>query len=612
MTVDASGLDAAIERGADALFSRQQSDGAWDARSDIGPAATANVLVALAHVSALSPDDREGGARWLSAHQQEDGGFLPYPHADGSDLSATAQCWAALSLTPSTRDAAARAKDYVHTHGGTDAVLALLSTGDVAAIYLGLAGLIAPDQLPAPTLAWTLFPGVVKFLASKVHFGILMGSIQLGLIGRGLRGQKPCGPEARAAVEALMLFQNPDGSWNGNTVQTVMVIPALIAAGLRREDPRVQRAIDWIETRRVKSDEGVWYDVFSTDVWTTAFSLRAVLSTGIARSDARITNAIEWLLGSQLDIPQPWPDNRKHDAVLTGGWPFQSGNVTMADSDDTGIVLSSLGMALEPGDDGVPLALGTAARVNRSAARAERWLLDMQNPDGGWGAFVWAVPGVRPPGRLFAHPIDVPPDQPIKAFMTLLDPPPELGDPSTEGLTARVLHGLASFRLQAHVKRDGIQFLRRFQTPEGAFWGRWLCNYLAASAYVLGAAHRMGVNAPWVERTAGFLLAHQNPDGGWGESTASYSDPRLAGVGESTAPLTGMVTAALVEAGYAEHPAVVAAVRYLLESETADGWPSGSYVAPNIPPAGFYTYEGAAQHLPLEALGRYRSAVREG
>lgn len=612
MQVEQQRLDAAIARGTAALMARQQSDGAWDARSDIGPAATANVLVALSHVGALAAADLDGGVRWLAAQQRADGGFAPYPLADRSDLAATAQCWAALSLSPTSSGPAARAKAYVDSQGGTDAVLALMATGDVGAIYLGLAGLIAPEALPCPPLAWVLFPPAVRFLATKVHFGILMGSLQLGLIARGLRGRAVCGAEARAALDALTLFQNADGSWNGNTVQTALVIPAMVAAGLGVGDPRVRRAVQWIETRRVEEPDGVWYDVFSSDVWTTAFSLRAVLSTGISRSDPRVRSAIEWLLSTQLTVPQPWPDNRKHDAVRVGGWPFQSGNETMADCDDTGIVLSSFALALSPGDDGQELDLGMVARIQGSAARAERWLLDMQNPDGGWGAFVWSVPGVRPPGRLFSHPLDVPPSEPLKAFMTLLDPPPELGDPSTEGLTARVLHGLASFRLADHVKRDGVRFLRRFQTSEGGFWGRWLCNYLAASAYVLGAAHQMGVVAPWVDRTAAFLLAHQNPDGGWGESPQTYADPRLAGTGPSTPPLTGMVAAALVEAGYAEHPALSAAVRYLLEAQSPEGWPSGPYVAPNIPPAGFYTYLGAAEHLPLEALGRYRAAVHRG
>ena len=79
-----------------------------------------------------------------------------------------------------------------------------------------------------------------------------------------------------------------------------------------------------------------------------------------ARVDRRIEEAVEWLLGAQLTVPQPWPDNRKPGAVRVGGWPFQTGNETMADCDDAGIVLSALARALAAGDDGQPLDPGLA------------------------------------------------------------------------------------------------------------------------------------------------------------------------------------------------------------------------------------------------------------
>src|SRR5690606_2690616 len=125
------------------------------------------------------------------------------------------------------------------------------------------------------------------------------------------------------------------------------------------------------------------------DVWSTAFSVRALVRSGIAPGHPRIVAAIEWLLSRQLDIPQPWPNNRKKNAIRTGGWPFQTGNVTMADSDDAGIVLSTFALTLDPRAEGDPLPESVALRVRQSVERGRAWLADMQNPDGGWSAFVW-------------------------------------------------------------------------------------------------------------------------------------------------------------------------------------------------------------------------------
>lgn len=624
-------LDQAIERATEALFLLQRADGSWDARSDVGPASTANVLVALAYVGVLTEEERRDGTRWLRSQQRADGSFLPYPYATEGDLSVTAQCWAALSLADDDagRDAAQRAKDFVMARGGATAVVGLMSSGDVGAIFLGLAGLLPASELPSAPLLWSLCDEIVEFLATKVHFGIVMGSLELGLIqgalanGRsnpGWVGEK----ERQHALALLGLFQNPDGSWNGNTVQTSTALAALYAAGLEPSDERVMRTVAWMRTRVVRDASGLWFDVFASDVWTTAFQLRALLASGVSRADPRIVRALEWLLSRQLDVPQPWPDQRRPREPKTGGFPFQTGNVTMADTDDTGVVLTSLGLARTPGRDGRPLDAALAERIRIATERALTWLAAMQNDDGGWGAFVWGVPKDRPPGPLFLTPIDVPPEEPLVALLALVFPRPELGDPSTEDLTGRVLHGLGSSgrRVEAlggdRVALGGLEFARRMQNEAGAWWARWLTNYLAGTSYVLSGASSVGedLDAPWVQRGLAFLLAHQNPDGGFGEDVASYLDPTKAGLGASTPPQTGMVVAALAELALDGRmarredvlDALARAVAYLLACRGDDGlWPNAGYLVPNIPPNNFYTYEGARMHLPLEALGRVRA-----
>jgi squalene-hopene/tetraprenyl-beta-curcumene cyclase len=194
-------------------------------------------------------------------------------------------------------------------------------------------------------------------------------------------------------------------------------------------------------------------------------------------------------------------------------------------------------------------------------------------------------------------------------MLALLDAPPELGDPSTEDLVGRVLHGLGSAGLTVGdpMIDRALSFLTRMQTSEGSWWARWLTNYLPGTAYAVTGALAAGAGGEVWRHGIRYLNGRQNLDGGWGESPDSYRDPAQSGRGESSAPMTGLVCAALIEAG-AHSSAIPSAIDHLLAAQLPDGtWDNGTYVVTNIPPSDFYTYEGARLHLPLEALARHRS-----
>jgi squalene-hopene/tetraprenyl-beta-curcumene cyclase len=187
-----------------------------------------------------------------------------------------------------------------------------------------------------------------------------------------------------------------------------------------------------------------------------------------------------------------------------------------------------------------------------------------------------------------------------------------LSDPATEDVTSRVLTALArsGTRLDAPEARRALEFLAHQQCPTGAWWGRWKVNYLPVTAAAVSALAALGddPSRDMSRRALGWMLSKQNPDGGFGESIASYRDPSLAGCGDSTAPLTGSVLLGLVEAGEASSPAAQRAATYLVEQQRADGaWPNGDCVATLVPPDLFYEYGGAARYIPLEALARYRA-----
>jgi squalene-hopene/tetraprenyl-beta-curcumene cyclase len=611
----------ALDRAREVLWRAQRQDGSWESPCDMGVAPTAQVLVALHYVGALSPGDAAAGARWLRARQESDGSYRSHPTATEGDLGTTASVWAALhACAPEdSADTIATARTHVDRQGGTRAVTDAFARGDPSVVFLALAGLVEPSELPCPPMLPALLPPLVGFMERRFHSGILMVSGALTLIAHRLRGDwgadgpPPSAVARRFAVRTLRLlatFQNRNGSWNANTVQTALMLPALTAAGLHREHPMVARTMAWLEAQCVRDADGLHLDAFGSPVWCTAANVRALIAAGESPSDPRIVRAVDWLVACQSDIEQPEVDNRNPGAPRIGGWAFQPGNETMVDNDDTGTVLTAFGDVLADGT----LDPAVAKQLTASRDRGRDWLLGMQNPDGGWSAFVHGLPAKRP-GPLFAGPVEVSLDDPIAALRTLLDPPRELGDPSTEDLTGRVLDGLGRIGLTtgSPAVQRAIEFLKAQQFDHGGFWGRWTVNYLASTACVLQGLARVqaDLSEPWTKRAVAFLTERQNADGGWGELPDSYRDPALAGRGPSMPPLTGLVLTGLIDAGEGASGAVARGIAYLLDQQRPDGsWPHGDWLQAIVPPDTFYILAEAAKHYPVEALAHFLAAAR--
>jgi squalene-hopene/tetraprenyl-beta-curcumene cyclase len=626
-SIEKAAVRDALARAREDLWRAQRPDGSWESPCDMGVMPTAHVLVALHYAGSLGGDHAADGARWLRARQADDGSYRPHPTAQEGDLGATASAWAALHVCAprDSTDAIARARDWVETRGGTGAVAAAFARGDPAVVYLALAGLIEPSALPCPPMVPALIAPLVRFMERRFHSGILMVSGALTLIVHRLRGDWPGdGPPpgeisrrfAARTLSLLATFQNRDGSWNASAVQTALILPALRAAGLAGDHPMVSRTVSWLDSQAVRDEEGLHYDAFGSPVWCSAANVRALLAAGASPADERTVRALDWLIGAQSRVEQPEVDNRNPGAPRIGGWAFQPGNETMVDNDDTGAVLAAFGDTLA-GDARAGDALGPELRARLVASRdlGRDWLLGMQNPDGGWSAFVHGLPGKRP-GPLFTGPVEVSLEDPLAALRTLIDPPRELGDPSTEDLTGRVLDALGRLGLTttSPAVRRAIEFLRAQQFDHGGFWGRWTVNYLASTACVLQGLARVGadMSAPWVRRAVGFLLEHQNGDGGWGELPDSYADPTLAGRGPSMPPLSGLVLTGLIDAGEGPSDAVARGVAYLLAQQRADGsWPHNDWLQAIVPPDTFYILAEAARHYPTEALARWLGSASD-
>ena len=93
------------------------------------------------------------------------------------------------------------------------------------------------------------------------------------------------------------------------------------------------------------------------------------------------------------------------------------------------------------------------------------------------------------------------------------------------------------------------------------------------------------MNAPYVQKAAQWIVDHQNPDGGWGESCGSYMDITLRGCGPGTASQTGWALMALVATGsHAYDQVIEQGLAWLLATQRADGtWDEPQYTGTGFP-----------------------------
>jgi squalene cyclase len=600
-------LDEAIELASAAILARQRNDGSWECTVDVGPVAVATQLVLEQTLGRLGEADRQAGLAALVASQRADGAYPAYPTADRGSASVTALAVAAMGrcLRPEDGATLRRAREALERLGGHAAVVdAFRARGDVAALFLVGHGSLDADLLPRLPLAIALVPGLERLLDGRFHPGNLMGALVLAALGQRPRqvARWTRALERRRAVDYLASWQNPSGSWNQALFPTQLMALGLHALGVHASDPVMRAATRWMDRQKTVVEGELVLQAIPNDIWSTAQACLALVDGGDGpASGEAVVRARRFFAAEQIMTEQPRANQRRRGAPRRGGWAYQRANPTMPDCDDTGMVLAALG-AGQPPD-----ALGAATDVMRCG---ERWLRGMQNPDGGWGAYVWNLTS-KPRGAMFSDDIALPLDDPRGALALWRRPPPELGDPATEGVTARALQGLGAcgFGPDDTVVKRALCFLEAQQHASGAFWDRWMTCYLPGTASVVSGLMAVGTdpNQPIVRRAVDWLRGQQNPDGGFGETPAAFRDPGAAGRGPSMAPVTGFVASALIDAGWGADDVTLRAVRWLLDEQQADGgWSNGGWVNPYVPPDTFYLYPWSAQCTPLSALGKYR------
>ncbi len=620
------GLDETVDRGSAYLLSLQSPEGCWWAELEANVTMAAEHLL-LEHFLGIAEANRWAQlVRYILNHQSADGSWPVYHNGQG-DVSVTVEAYFALKLAGTDPDdpRMVRARDFVLAHGGIGA------TRIFTKLWLALFGQFDWDGLPAMPPEAVLLPNsfplsiyefaswargtIVAILVVWAHKPVVAIPAERGVDELYLRPEhrthirfrrernpvswrsfflltdrllkvherslwKPLRKRALAAAERWILdHQEADGSWAGIQPPWVYSLIALKCQGYSNDHPVMAKGIHGLlNDFALRTDGTFTVQPCLSPIWDTALAITGLREAGVPANDPALVKAGRWLVDKEIRTPGDWCV--KVPGVEPGGWAFEFANDCYPDTDDTAEVLIALRL----------VDLGDLAGEETDRARA--WLYAMQSRNGGWGAFD------KDNTRNFVSKI------PFADFGATLDPP-------TEDVSAHVLEWLLldGARASDRPVAAGLRYLHRTQEADGSWWGRWGVNYiygLGAALPALAAAGEDPASQPF-RKAVRWIEAHQNPDGGWGETCASYDNPATRGIGPSTPSQTAWAILTLLAADEVDHVATERGIRYLVASQRRDGsWDEPEFTGTGFPRDFMLNYHLYRQYWPLWAMGRYR------
>jgi squalene-hopene/tetraprenyl-beta-curcumene cyclase len=506
-------LSETIDRLRSGLLDAREPTGHWVGRLATSALSTATAAIALHLTDADAHHGMIVGALdWLAANPNDDGGYGDTT-ASKSNINTTALCWAAFSAAPETRsawDAAeAGAERWLASRGGStdpdhlaETILAFygkdrtFSTPILTA--LSLMGRLGPREeafrripalpfelaaVPQPLWRWLGLPVVSYALPALVavgqtrhHFAPTRNPLT-GLARTLTR---------RRTIRLVRTMQAGSGGFLEAIPLTSFVTACLTSIGLR-DHMIVREALRFL--REGARDDGGWPIDTCLETWVTTLSVAAIDAGGDLGEHLSVGNRqqiVRWLTGQQYDYVHPFTN------VPPGGFSWMNADGAVPDADDT---------------PGAMLALKTLAptdpRAKSAAERAARWLLAMQNRDGGMPTFC------RGWGKL--------------PF-----------DRSAADITAHALRALLAWRSEFPAKltqrantaiAEMQRYLVKHQQPDGSWLPLWFGNEWIdddrnptyGTGRVLTALTELPAPPPGaVSKASEWLRDAQNDDGSWG------------------------------------------------------------------------------------------------
>jgi squalene-hopene/tetraprenyl-beta-curcumene cyclase len=638
---------AAIHRTTSLLADTQEADGHWCAELEGDTILESETILLYAFLEREQDPRVVEAANYILSKQRADGGWSQF--ADGPvDVSISVKAYFALKVAGQDKQSPAMvgAREAILAAGGADRV------NSFTRFYLALLGQISYDQCPAVPPEMVLLPdwfpvNIYRFSAwSRTIFVPLSlvwahrpsrtlpeamsiselfhnapnrwpalknpgGSGRLGerLLSLGFRGMDFClklaekmriRPWRRKAVRSAERwmcerFEASDGL-GAIYPPIVWSLIALRCLGYDDSSPEVSechKQLDQLQIREQATGGQVTcrWQPCKSPVWDTAIALRSLAAHEFASTDT-LVKATEWLLDNEISQKGDWARRNK---VAPSGWCFEYRNSFYPDIDDTIMVMMAMQEASQRDDVKQRLPAGAVAAATE---RGRRWVLAMQNKDGGWGAF------------------DRDNDADWLCHVPFADHNAMI-DPSNPDITARVLEALAGTGMEADDPTicKAIRYIRSTQETDGSWFGRWGVNYIYGTWQVLVGLREIGVPVtdPAIQRGADWLERHQQSDGGWGESANSYLDDAWRGRGIVTASQTAWALLGLIAAGRHESAAVMRGLEALSRTQHSDGrWEEKEFTGTGFPRVFYLRYHNYAIYFPLLAFAQWRSAVLAG
>jgi len=624
----AEACTATLLRSQSKLLELQKPDGYWcgDLLADTTLESDYILLQLWLHPpqdSGWAPPSHERirkAAQSILRRQLPDGGFNIYPSGP-ADVSASIKAYTALKLSGVDPDSEAmqRARDCILRLGG------LQAANSYVKINLSLFGLFPRQHVPTIPAELVLLPGGVLYEMSSwtraivVPLSIVQArggtrpvpsgfdlkeieapgksfriprrhklSFLFYGIDRGLkiwhgRGNEKVKAVAIRAAEKWMLDHTRYCDGLGAIYPSMMyLVMALDALGYPADHPDFIEAVEHFDALMCDRQDEFFFQPCFSPVWDTAYAAFALGEMGQGPPD-RLRQAADWLIAREVRRKGDW--SVKRPDLEPSGWAFEFANEHYPDIDDTAMVLLALMHA----------SASDPAAQQRCESRAIHWLFGMQSKDGGWAAF------------------DVDNDWQLLNKVPFADHNAML-DPTCPDITGRVLEALCrrGYTVEHPGIRRAVDYLLKSQETNGSWYGRWGVDYIYGTFLALrGLKH---ANAPDTEeavhKAARWLAAVQNPDGGWGESCASYAENHFVAA-PSTPSQTAWAILGLIAAGETHHDGLRRGIEYLVETQRPDGtWAEELATGTGFPNVFYLQYTLYRNYFPVLALSLARKALR--
>ena len=527
MTIDINkdSLSKSIKRLEKRLLESRTPQGFWEGGVSSSGLSTATAIFALAMVDEEKFQAQiQRGLKWLCDNSNSDGGWGDTPQSP-SNISTTMLCWAVFNIKqakflPEYENTVADAKKWLIEIAGSLEPKSLLKAinekygkdktfSSPILMMCALTGRLNGTEniwkllKPLPFELAVLPHAFYKFLRLPIVSYALPALIAIGQLH--FHRRKPVNPIVRLlrhltqnkTYNKLKKIQPDNGGFLEATPLTSFVVISLVAME-KRDSIVVKRGIEFL-LDSVRKD-GSWPIDTNLATWVTTLSINALaLNSELNNilSSVERRELQQWLLAQQHRKLHPYTN------AAPGGWGWTDAAGAVPDADDTAgalIALYNLDLIDESEIDAVKSAV--------------KWLLDLQNKDGGIPTFCkgWnKLPFDRSSDDITAHVITA-----MKLWLEFL--------PNSMQ------------RLVRAALKKAIYYLQKTQRDNGSWLPLWFGNQFESQQQnpVYGTANVLislsqcinsdsNISETMLSKAVKWLLEAQNSDDGWGGSKSVIS-----------------------------------------------------------------------------------------